>query len=123
MDEPTYYIGSADMMTRNLDLRVEVLVPVRHPKHRSWLDKVFEILLADDIVRFELNETDRWIRVGPTHFTFENDGQGRLMKWATDLQLSKGQATTYDLDERVDSGEARGPSSGLISRIRGLIER
>ena len=33
----------ADWMPRNLDRRVEVLVPVEHPKHQAWLDQVFAI--------------------------------------------------------------------------------
>ena len=42
-DQPLYLIGSADLMPRNLDRRVEVLVPIEHPKHREWLDQVFEL--------------------------------------------------------------------------------
>ena len=57
-DQPLYLIGSADLMPRNLDRRVEVLVPIEHPKHREWLDQVFEFLLADDIVRWELQPDD-----------------------------------------------------------------
>ena len=37
---PVYYIGSADLMPRNLDKRVEVLVPVTVPEHRQQLDEV-----------------------------------------------------------------------------------
>ena len=50
-DGPMYLIGSADLMPRNLDRRVEVLVPIDHPKHREWLDQVLDFALADDIVR------------------------------------------------------------------------
>ena len=58
-DTPLYLIGSADIMPRNLDRRVEVLVPIEHPKHRDWLDHVLDFLLADDIVRWELRPTTR----------------------------------------------------------------
>ena len=61
-DSPLYLIGSADIMPRNLDRRVEVLVPIEHPKHRDWLDHVLEFLLADDIVRWELQPDDTWAR-------------------------------------------------------------
>jgi polyphosphate kinase len=79
-DQPLYLIGSADMMQRNLDRRVEVLVPIEHPKHREWLDQVFEFLLADDIVRWELQPDDTWARRGPPD-TFEPHAQERLYRW------------------------------------------
>ena len=47
---PIHLIGSADLMPRNLDRRVEVLVPIVHPKHREWLDQAIDFALADDIV-------------------------------------------------------------------------
>jgi polyphosphate kinase len=98
-ESPLYYIGSADIMPRNLDLRVEVLTPIRHPKHQSWLAKVLEIMWSEDVVSFEINEGGEWVRTGPSDFSFEHDAQGRLMKWATDLQLNQDRATEFDLDE------------------------
>ena len=64
-DEPLYLIGSADLMPRNLDRRVEVLVPIEHPKHRDWLDQVIDFPLADDIVRWELQPDDTLGAVRP----------------------------------------------------------
>ena len=45
---PEVYIGSADLMERNLDRRVEVLCPVNDPAMRQLLrDAVLEVLLSD----------------------------------------------------------------------------
>jgi polyphosphate kinase len=122
-DGPMYLIGSADMMTRNLDLRVEVLVPINHPKHRSWLDKVLEIFWRDDVVRFDLGPDDAWRRSGPADFTFVHDAQGQLMRWATDLQLSQGTPSQYDLAEVVDTGGIRRPNPGIIEWLRDHLGR
>ena len=84
-DQPLYLIGSADLMPRNLDRRVEVLVPIDHPKHREWLDRVFEFLLADDIVRWELQADDTWARCGPLD-AFEPHAQERLYRWVVERQ-------------------------------------
>ena len=84
-DGPMYLIGSADLMPRNLDRRVEVLVPIDHPKHREWLDQVLEFDLADDIVRWELQPDDTWLRCGDPD-VFEPDAQERMYRWAVDRQ-------------------------------------
>ena len=84
-DGPTYLIGSADLMPRNLDRRVEVLVPIDHPKHREWLDQVLEFDLADDIVRWELQPDDTWKRCGDPD-VFEPDAQERMYRWAVERQ-------------------------------------
>jgi polyphosphate kinase len=85
--DPCYLIGSADLMPRNLDRRVEVLVPIDHPKHRQWLDAVFGFLLADDIVRWELQPDNAWQRRGPTG-AFEPNAQARIYQWASDRQIA-----------------------------------
>jgi len=83
---PVHLIGSADLMPRNLDRRVEVLVPIEHPMDREWLDGVLEIDLADDIVRWELQPDDSWLRLGDSD-RFEPHAQHRLYDWATERQL------------------------------------
>jgi polyphosphate kinase len=45
--EPEYYIGSADLMQRNLESRVESVVPVEDPAHQEELRFVLETQLAD----------------------------------------------------------------------------
>jgi polyphosphate kinase len=84
-DGPLHLIGSADLMPRNLDRRVEVLVPIEHPKHIEWLEQVFELQLADDIVRWELRSDDSWERCGPP-VAFEPNAQERMYRWAVERQ-------------------------------------
>jgi polyphosphate kinase len=94
---PAYYIGSADMMPRNLDKRVEVLSPVSHPKHKAWIDQAFGFLLADDVVAFEMNSDGAWHRVGPSDFTADHDAQARIHQWATSTQLRQGVPDSTDV--------------------------
>lgn len=82
-----YLIGSADLMPRNLERRVEVLVPVLHPRHRDWLDQVLEFDLRDDVVRWELASDDRWYRRGSDD-SFSPDAQELMYRWAADRQLA-----------------------------------
>ncbi len=61
--DPQTYIGSADMMHRNLDRRIEVLVRVTDPAHLQELDDYFELQLSDDIASWHLDgETGEWER-------------------------------------------------------------
>jgi polyphosphate kinase len=60
-DERRYYLGSADLMPRNLDTRVELLAPVESPELRSELEDTVRRCLADDTFAWELGE-DGWIR-------------------------------------------------------------
>ena len=82
---PLHLIGSADMMGRNLDGRVEVLAPLTHPKHRLWLDKVLGFLLDDSAVHFSLTPQDGWVREGLGGFA--NDAQERLHEWVVATQV------------------------------------
>jgi polyphosphate kinase len=45
---PELYIGSADLMERNLDRRVEALVPIEDPEAHARIEAVLAVLLADD---------------------------------------------------------------------------
>jgi len=58
-----YYIGSADMMGRNLDRRVEVLTPVERPELRERLHEVLTTLLRDDNLAWSLDPAGHWSRV------------------------------------------------------------
>ncbi len=61
--DPAYYIGSADLMPRNLDRRVEALTPIDDPALRARLDEVLEVNLADDTLTWHLHPDGSWHRV------------------------------------------------------------
>ena len=61
--QPEYYLGSSDLMPRNLDRRVEAVVPVTDAKLSERLSQMFEILLADDVLAWELCPDGTWQRV------------------------------------------------------------
>ena len=82
---PLFLIGSADWMPRNLDRRIEVMMPVSHPKHQAWLDAVFEFEFADDIVHWQMDAEGSWHRRGPQLFT-DGDSQERFYQWVVDRQ-------------------------------------
>ena len=59
---PIYYIGSADLMPRNLDRRVEALVPVDDPGLQARLHQVLDVNLADDQHAWHLSPDGAWSR-------------------------------------------------------------
>ena len=83
---PAHFIGSADLMPRNLDRRVELLAPVEHPKHIAWLDQVISFYLAPDVVAFDMQPDDTWLRVGPTD-SFAPHSQERMYHWVSERQV------------------------------------
>ncbi len=60
--QPDWYIGSADLMDRNLDRRVEAAVPVEDADARARLAEIVEIMLADDRRSWQLGADATWRR-------------------------------------------------------------
>ncbi len=58
-----FLIGSADLMERNLDRRVEALTPVTDPDSQARLRATIEVMLEDDRHAWQLGTDDRWRRV------------------------------------------------------------
>jgi len=61
-EEHRYYIGSADLMPRNLDTRVELLAPIENDELRAELDDTLERCLADDTFAWTLGADGQWTR-------------------------------------------------------------
>jgi polyphosphate kinase len=63
--DTTTYIGSPDLMSRNLDHRIEVLVPVENARVRQDVHAILDSALEDDANAWELNADGAWTRVTP----------------------------------------------------------
>ena len=62
-DRTTMYLGSPDLMPRNLDHRIEVLVPVENARVRQEINSLLDSALADDVNSWTLGPTGGWTRV------------------------------------------------------------
>jgi polyphosphate kinase len=60
--EDEYWVGSADLMHRNLDRRVESLVRIERPVHKSSLQEIFDLSLSDETSSWHQSE-EKWLRV------------------------------------------------------------
>jgi polyphosphate kinase len=61
-EERRWWLGSADLMPRNLDTRVELLVPIEDPAARAEIEDTLQRCLADDTFAWELRPDDSWER-------------------------------------------------------------
>jgi polyphosphate kinase len=81
-DDPDFsiYIGSADLMERNLDRRVEVLVPIEDQNLQSELIEAFELTWRDDLFTWVLGTDRRWRRLQPVNnFSAQLEFKRRIM--------------------------------------------
>ncbi|MFL5779553.1 MAG: polyphosphate kinase 1 [Chloroflexota bacterium] len=84
-----WYIGSADLMDRNLDRRVEAVVPVEDPEAQARLATIIEVMLADDRRSWQLGPDARWRR---TEEIEGRDGTIDTFETFKELALAQGQA-------------------------------
>ncbi len=59
-----YLIGSADLMQRNLDFRVEALVPVEDPDLQARLEEILALCVRPDASAWELGPEGKWLPTG-----------------------------------------------------------
>ena len=78
--ETTTWIGSADMMPRNLDNRIEVVAPVRDPRLADRLAATLALELADDRGAWELRADGAWERRRPAPGVQPTSSQEQFMR-------------------------------------------
>jgi polyphosphate kinase len=65
--EFSIWLGSADLMERNLDRRVEVQVPIENRTLQQELLEAFEVTWRDDLFTWVLGTDRRWRRLQPVN--------------------------------------------------------
>jgi len=79
-DKSTYLIGSSDLMPRNLDNRVEIVVPIEDARARQRLTAIFDSLLADNTNAWALREDGSWRRIRAKKDDRAASAQAALMR-------------------------------------------
>ncbi len=90
-----YYIGSADLMTRNLERRVELLIPIEHVECKQALRQILEAQLADSYCAW----------------TMQSDGEYKQRKNTNSHTQFNSQENAISQAKKRASGK---PESGIV---------
>ncbi len=77
-----YYIGSADIMKRNLDSRVEAMTPVENPELRADLRQFLDAQLADRRAAWDMQSDGTYVQRQPETADEERSSQDAFIRWA-----------------------------------------
>jgi polyphosphate kinase len=78
-DDEKMYLGSADLMQRNLDRRVETAFPLREKHHREKVRRLLDLQLADNANAWELGPDGTFERLHPKDGEEQVDSQAILL--------------------------------------------
>jgi polyphosphate kinase len=81
------YTGSADMMQRNLNRRVELLIPITHVAIQERVISVAELMLRDNTKARILQSDGEYVRLSPQEGEEAVNSQARLLQLAQERQL------------------------------------
>jgi polyphosphate kinase len=76
---PEIYLGSADLMPRNLDRRIETLFPIEDPGLKQELIEILNISLADNVNARLLRPDGSYVQLYPGKNELARDSQVELM--------------------------------------------
>jgi polyphosphate kinase len=80
--EPEFFLGSADWMSRNLDFRVEAIVPVEDPRLREELKEILDIHLGDNVKSWDMRSDGTYVQRRPENGDEPRSSQEILMQRA-----------------------------------------
>jgi polyphosphate kinase len=83
--DPGYLIGSADWMRRNLDSRMETIVPVTDPAICHQLDEILEVYDRDNCSAWDMQPDGNYVRRHPADGEEPRDAQGSFIRLAAEM--------------------------------------
>jgi polyphosphate kinase len=98
-----YYLGSADLMPRNLDHRVEVVTPVDDHDLQAEIQYILDTVMADTVSLWRLGPDGEWSRVSPPAGEEARSAQEELMAHA--LEVADQPVEELDAGDDLSSGE------------------
>ena len=100
--EEEYFIGSADIMKRNLEDRVEVITPVDHPALQEQLREILDTQLGDQRSAWEMQPDGHYIQRTPSTKEEKRGAQDLLIEKAR-KRLSSAQISKKSIIKRAGS--------------------
>jgi len=79
-EDERIYLGSADLMQRNLDRRVENVFPLREERHRKRIRRILDLQLADTANSWELRPDGSFKHLRPIDGKEPLDSQAVLLE-------------------------------------------
>nr|MBA2344718.1 RNA degradosome polyphosphate kinase [Rubrobacter sp.] len=79
-DDEKIYLGSADLMQRNLDRRVENVYPLREERHRNRIRRILDLQISDTANAWELRSDGSFERLRPPEGEEPLDSQAILLE-------------------------------------------
>ena len=62
-DAASYYLGSADLMPRNLDYRIEAVVPIEDARAQQEITRALDTMVSSNLHAWELKPDGEWQRI------------------------------------------------------------
>ena len=77
-----FFLGSADLMPRNLDHRIELVAPVEDSRAQHDIVRAFDVWLSDNASAWELSSEGRWMKLRPKKGDRSKPSQAVFMRRA-----------------------------------------
>ena len=85
-NNPEVYIGSADLMPRNLDRRVEAVTPIEEPEQKEHLERLLNLYLNDNREAWDMQSDGSFLQRQPNPNSEEHRAQQQLINlWQQDI--------------------------------------